>query len=55
LWSQVRYKSFSDGQYYMVGCHASMIRTYMYELLAAVEHCHKHGIVHRDLKVSRFM
>ena len=55
LWSQLRYKSFSDGQYYMVGCHASLIRTYMYELLSAVEHCHKHGVVHRDLKVSGFV
>eukprot|EP00804_Cyclotella_cryptica_P008349 CCRYP_018331-RA/>CCRYP_018331-RA protein AED:0.02 eAED:0.02 QI:157/1/1/1/1/1/2/138/925 len=44
LWSQIRY------QKCMVGCHSSLIRTYAYELLAAIEHCHKHGIVHRDLK-----
>jgi len=55
LWSQIRYKSFSDGQYYMVGCHASLIRTYMYELLSAVEHCHKHGVVHRDLKTENIL
>ena len=44
LWSQIRY------QKCMVGCHSSLIRTYAYELLAALEHCHKHGIVHRDIK-----
>jgi len=45
LWSQIRYES--NG---MVGMHPSLIRGYMYELLAAVEHCHRHGIVHRDIK-----
>ena len=45
LWSQIRYES--NG---MVGMHPSLIRVYMYELLAAVEHCHRHGIVHRDIK-----
>mmetsp|Transcript_24210 Transcript_24210/g.50199 ORF Transcript_24210/g.50199 Transcript_24210/m.50199 type:complete len:967 (-) Transcript_24210:106-3006(-) len=44
LWSKIRYKGC------MVGCHSSLIRGYAYELLAAIEHCHKHGIVHRDLK-----
>ena len=44
LWSQIRYEKS------MVGCHSSLIRTYAYELLAAIEHCHRHGIVHRDLK-----
>lgn len=44
LWSMIRYEK------KMVGCHSSLIRTYAYELLSAVEHCHKHGIVHRDLK-----
>ena len=44
LWSQIRYEK------KMVGCHSSLISTYAYELLAAIEHCHKHGIVHRDLK-----
>mmetsp|Transcript_10157 Transcript_10157/g.22446 ORF Transcript_10157/g.22446 Transcript_10157/m.22446 type:complete len:944 (+) Transcript_10157:2-2833(+) len=44
LWSQIRY------QKCMVGCHSSLIRTYAYELLAALEHCHEHGIVHRDIK-----
>ena len=45
LWSLIRYKS--NG---MAGMHPSLIRVYMYELLAAVEHCHRHGIVHRDIK-----
>lgn len=45
LWSLIRYQS--NG---MVGMHPSLIRGYMYELLAAVEHCHRHGIVHRDIK-----
>ena len=46
LWSQIRYDE-SKG---MVGMHPSLIRVYMYELLAAVEHCHRHGVVHRDIK-----
>jgi serine/threonine protein kinase len=45
LWSLIRYQS--NG---MVGMHPSLIRIYMYELLSAVEHCHRHGIVHRDIK-----
>lgn len=44
LWSQIRYKKC------MVGCHSSLIRTYAYELLSALEHCHSYGIVHRDIK-----
>lgn len=44
LWSQIRYKKC------MVGCHSSLIRTYVYELLSALEHCHTNGIVHRDIK-----
>ncbi|KAL7450076.1 hypothetical protein ACHAWC_003456, partial [Mediolabrus comicus] len=46
LWSLIRY----DESHGMVGMHPSLIRIYMYELLSAVEHCHKHGIVHRDIK-----
>jgi len=45
LWSKLRY------QQCMVGCHSSLIRIYAYELLSALEHCHRHGIVHRDIKV----
>ena len=44
LWSKIRY------QKKMVGIHSSTIRTYAYELLAALEHCHEHGVVHRDIK-----
>ena len=39
----------------MVGCHSSLVRTYLYELLAAVEHCHRHGVVHRDLKCENVL
>jgi serine/threonine protein kinase len=46
LWSLIKY----DESHGMVGMHPSLIRIYMYELLSAVEHCHKHGIVHRDIK-----
>jgi serine/threonine protein kinase len=46
LWNTIRYRNC------MVGCHSSLIRTYAYELLSALEHCHNHGIVHRDIKVS---
>ncbi|KAL3811502.1 hypothetical protein ACHAXA_000406 [Cyclostephanos tholiformis] len=44
LWNKIRYRNC------MVGCHSSLIRTYAYELLSAIEHCHKHGVVHRDIK-----
>jgi len=48
LWSLIRYNPSNGGG--MVGMHPSLIRIYMYELVSAVEHCHKHGIVHRDIK-----
>ncbi|KAL7550844.1 hypothetical protein ACHAWF_014043, partial [Thalassiosira exigua] len=44
LWSKIRHRK------RMVGCHSSLIRTYASELLAALEHCHAHGVVHRDVK-----
>lgn len=49
LWSQVRYQG------RMVGCHSSLVRTYLYEILAAVEHCHRHGVVHRDIKCENVL
>uniref|UniRef100_A0A7S2UM73 non-specific serine/threonine protein kinase n=1 Tax=Attheya septentrionalis TaxID=420275 RepID=A0A7S2UM73_9STRA len=44
LWSTIKLKP------KMVGCHPSLVRIYVYELVAALEHIHSHGIIHRDLK-----
>jgi serine/threonine protein kinase len=37
------------------GCHPSLVRIYVYELVAALEHIHSHGIIHRDLKVRSML
>lgn len=44
LWSTIRL------DHKMVGCHRSLIKVYLLEILDALEHIHSHGIVHRDLK-----
>lgn len=44
LWSRIRL------DHKMVGCHRSLIKVYLLEILDAIEHIHSHGIVHRDLK-----
>jgi 3-phosphoinositide dependent protein kinase-1 len=44
LWSTIRFEN------KMVGCHRSLTKVYLSELIDAIEHMHTHGIVHRDLK-----
>lgn len=44
MWDSIRY------QEKMVGCHRSLAKVYLAELIDAIEHMHSHGIVHRDLK-----
>lgn len=44
LWNQLKWRG------KLVGCHSSQARTWMLQLISAVEHLHSFGIVHRDLK-----
>lgn len=47
LWSRLKHEKTKK----MVGCHRSQAKHWLYQLVGAMEHMHKHGIVHRDLKV----
>lgn len=49
MWSSMR-----EGNK-MVGCHRSLVKVYLAELLDALEHIHSHGIVHRDLKPENIL
>lgn len=49
LWSTIRYKT------RMVGCHRSLAKVWLAELVDAIEHMHTHGIVHRDLKAENVL
>ena len=46
VWSALRYRN------KMVGCHFSIARFYLAELVEALEFIHSRGIVHRDLKAE---
>jgi len=46
-------KLVEDGS--MVGCHESLARFYIAEVLSAVRFIHSHGMVHRDLKPENMM
>lgn len=49
LWSRLFHKKA------MVGCHFSLIRPYMHQILSGIEHIHAHGMVHRDLKPENIL
>ncbi|KRH94651.1 Serine/threonine protein kinase of the CDC7 subfamily [Pseudoloma neurophilia] len=45
----------TDFREYLEMCTLSDIRSYLRELLIAVEHTHKNNIIHRDIKPSNFL
>ena len=49
MWSSLR------DEKTMVGCHRSLNKVYLAELVDALEHMHTHGIVHRDLKPENLL
>jgi len=49
MWSTLR----CEGK--MVGCHRSLAKVYLAELIDAIEHMHSHGIVHRDIKPENLL
>ncbi|KAF7684788.1 putative cell division control protein 7 like protein 1 [Astathelohania contejeani] len=40
---------------FIMDCTIQEIRLYMYNLLTAIEHIHKHKIIHRDIKPNNFL
>ena len=49
LWSEIRH----DGV--MLGCHRSQAKVWMAQLIDALEHMARHGVVHRDLKPENIL
>ena len=49
LWTSLRYQN------RMIGCHRSLVKVYLKEIIDALEHMHSHGIVHRDLKPENML
>merc|ERR1712186_93072 len=39
----------------MLGCHRSQCRVWLYQMIDALQHIHRHGIVHRDLKTENVL
>lgn len=62
LWSELQWivsEPVGDGTFvekkYMTGCHPSQAVHWMWQLVDALEHMHRHGIVHRDLKTENIL
>lgn len=51
LWSRLKHEKDKK----MVGCHRSQAKTWIYQLVDAIEHMHKNGVVHRDLKPENIL
>ena len=37
------------------GIEAEAVRRYIYQLLKAIDYCHKHNVVHRDIKPENLL
>ena len=62
LWSELQWEVEEDAglgkttkKKYMTGCHRSQAVRWMYQMVDALEHMHRHGVVHRDLKTENVL
>jgi serine/threonine protein kinase len=62
LWSELQWKVTEDEglgktfeKKYMTGCNRSQAVRWTYQLVDALEHMHRHGVVHRDLKTENIL
>ena len=51
LWSRLKHETDKK----MVGCYRSQAKHWIYQLVDAIEHMHKNGVVHRDLKPENIL